>query len=442
MSVKELKARIKKITADIEQQKEVLKKLEHSKSLVQRQLNNARDPVARLPPEISSEIFTQCLPLLAEPGAHNIPMLLLNICNTWTDIALSTPALWAAVRIVFPRPEGFRQLLRTWLQRARNRPLSVSLTNTFHQGVAPIIWRHGQQLKHLEFFCEKEDDEDSDEEDSVEEIDIFGCTSPGPLPLLETLIIRCSSELDLDDYSAYRGSQILEILRLAPNLVECVFVCANLVWHAVDDVQETLVLPSLRRLMFGEDGTIPDSDDGILTRLSIPRLEALSLSMRVISFADVLSFLKRSSPPLRQLALASRVDSNERVDQLFECLRLVPALTHFDLWWPMTRLEEIFAALAESPPHLLPNLRSLIIRLYAHATLSGFDWETLLRALTARRTQLQTVHIKYDAIPLAYISSAYSKPAPNIVAALEALVADGLEIYIGTSTRNFLSICI
>ncbi|KAJ7453704.1 hypothetical protein B0H11DRAFT_1621137, partial [Mycena galericulata] len=118
---------IKKITADIEQQKEVLKKLEHSKSLVQRQLNNVRDPVARLPSEISSEIFTQCLPLLVEPGAHNIPILLLNICNTWTDIALSTPALWAAIRVVFPRPEGFPQLLRTWLQRARNRPLSVSL---------------------------------------------------------------------------------------------------------------------------------------------------------------------------------------------------------------------------------------------------------------------------------------------------------------------------
>ncbi|KAJ7457922.1 hypothetical protein B0H11DRAFT_1873363, partial [Mycena galericulata] len=299
MSVKELQERIEKISADIERQKEVLKKLEHSKSLVQRQLNNARDPVARLPPEISSEIFTQCLPLLGEPGARNIPMLLLNICNTWTDIALSTPALWAAVRVVFPRPEGFRQLLGTWLQRACNRPLSLSLTSTFHHGIAPIIWRHGQQLKHLEVCYEEEDGEDRDEEDSYKEIDILGCTSPGPLPLLETLIIRRSSELEMYEYPTYLGSQILEILRLAPSLVECVFLCAELLLHAGDDVQEPLVLPTLRRLTFGEDGKAPDSDDEILTRLSIPRLEALSLSMRGLSFADVLSFLERSSPPLR-----------------------------------------------------------------------------------------------------------------------------------------------
>ncbi|KAJ7457909.1 hypothetical protein B0H11DRAFT_2319466 [Mycena galericulata] len=429
MSVKELKARIKKITADIEQQKEVLKKLEHRKSLVQRQLNNARDPVARLPPEISSEIFTQCLPLLAEPGARNIPMLLLNICNTWTDIALSTPALWAAVRVDFPRPKGFRKLLRTWLQRARNRPLSLSLTNTSYQGVAPIIWRHGQQLKHLEVCYEKEDD-DID----IEEIDILECTNPGPLPLLETLIIRRSSDLDMDEYPAYCGSQILQILRMAPSLVECVFVCAYLVWYAVDDVQETLVLPTLRRLMFGTDGEFPDSNDDILTRLSIPRLEALSLSMHPISFADVLSFLKRSSPPLQQLVLLDGVDPDE-LNQLVECLRLVPSLTHFDLWWSMSRVDDIFAALAESPPHLLPNLRSLIFRLYEHGTPSE-SWETLLRALTARRTQLQSVHIKYVGVSAEY----FKKPAPNILAALEELIADGMEIYIGSETQNYLFI--
>ncbi|KAJ7449978.1 hypothetical protein B0H11DRAFT_1822235 [Mycena galericulata] len=92
MSVEELQARIEKISADIEQQKKILNDLERMKRLAHRQLNTLRDPVARLPLEVSSEIFTQCLPVLAEHGAHNIPMLLLNICNAWTYIALSTPA--------------------------------------------------------------------------------------------------------------------------------------------------------------------------------------------------------------------------------------------------------------------------------------------------------------------------------------------------------------
>ncbi|KAJ7453697.1 hypothetical protein B0H11DRAFT_1820391 [Mycena galericulata] len=434
MSVEELTARIKKITADIEQQKEVLEKLEHSKSLVQRQLNNARDPVARLPPEISSEIFTQCLPLLAEPGARNIPMLLLNICNTWTDIALSTPALWAAVRVVFPRPEGFLQLLRTWLQRARNRPLSLSLTNTFHEGAVPIVWQHGQQLKHLEFCYKQEDGENSDE-DGDEEIDIWEHTSPGQLPLLETLTIGHSAYMD--DAPAYRGSQIIGILRLAPNLVECVLDRVYPAWYAIDDVQEPLVLPTLRRLMFAKDGEFPFSDDGILTHLSIPRLEALTLSMRGISFDDVLSFLKRSSPPLQQLVLGDGVDY-ERVDQLVECLRLVPTVTHFELWHPEFGVEGVFTFLAESPPHVLPNLQSLTIR--PDSRISDSLWETLLSALVVRRTQLQTVHIKYDTISVANISSVYSKPAPNILAALVELIAGGLDIYIGSETQNLLFI--
>ncbi|KAJ7453591.1 hypothetical protein B0H11DRAFT_1820259, partial [Mycena galericulata] len=99
MSVEELQARIKKLSTNIKRQKKILKDLEQSKSLVQRQLNAARDPVERLPLEISSEIFIQCLPSLLEPGAHHLPMILLNVCNAWTDIAISTPVLWEAIRV-------------------------------------------------------------------------------------------------------------------------------------------------------------------------------------------------------------------------------------------------------------------------------------------------------------------------------------------------------
>ncbi|KAJ7851546.1 hypothetical protein B0H13DRAFT_1643911, partial [Mycena leptocephala] len=101
-SIQDLRARIEKLLTEIDLQKEVLKKLEHDKSLLQRQLNTALDPVARLPFEISSEIFLQSLPDFVEPGAHHAPMLLLIICNTWTNVVLSTPALWASIHIAFP----------------------------------------------------------------------------------------------------------------------------------------------------------------------------------------------------------------------------------------------------------------------------------------------------------------------------------------------------
>ncbi|KAJ7484971.1 hypothetical protein B0H11DRAFT_1146860 [Mycena galericulata] len=432
MSVEELQARIKKISADIERQKKLLKYLEQNKSLVQRQLNAARDPMARLPLEISSEIFIQCLPSFPEPGAHRLPMILLNVCNTWTDIALSTPALWEAIRVVYPRAEGFPQLLTIWLQRACNRPLSVSFTDAFHEGVIPIIWQHNQRLKHLE-ICYKQEygNEDSDEESPHrKEIDISECTSLGPFPLLETLSIRHSSRVD--DAPTYDGSQIIEILRLAPNLVECVLDRIYPGWDAIDDLQEQVVLPTLRRLMFGKE-EFNYSDGSILKHLSIPRLEALTLSMRAISFADLSSFLKRSAPPLQKLVLGGAFDPTEPVDQLVECLGLVPALTHFDLgWWPKPRAEEMFAALAESPSHLLSNLRSLIIGLHLGHAPRPLFWKTFLRALSVRRTQIRVVHVT---------TLESWKPTADILAAFKELTVGGMDIFVGRgrTEQNLLS---
>ncbi|KAJ7664373.1 hypothetical protein DFH06DRAFT_919843, partial [Mycena polygramma] len=93
----ELQARIEQLSAEIEQQKEVLKQLEHNRIDAKRRLNGMRDPMARLPLELSSEIFLQCLPLeqySRKPDVATSPMLFMSVCNAWTAIALSTPALW------------------------------------------------------------------------------------------------------------------------------------------------------------------------------------------------------------------------------------------------------------------------------------------------------------------------------------------------------------
>ncbi|KAJ7653388.1 hypothetical protein B0H17DRAFT_1147160 [Mycena rosella] len=57
MPIAELEARIDKISADIVRQKEVLQNLQRRESVAQRDLDAIRDPVARLPLEISFEIF-------------------------------------------------------------------------------------------------------------------------------------------------------------------------------------------------------------------------------------------------------------------------------------------------------------------------------------------------------------------------------------------------
>ncbi|KAJ6488930.1 hypothetical protein C8R45DRAFT_778562, partial [Mycena sanguinolenta] len=92
--------RIVALDSEIELQKKLLGGLENDKALALRQLNAALDPVARLPLEISSEIFLQSL--AARPGeSREGPARLLRICSAWTDIALSTPHLWRNICIHF-----------------------------------------------------------------------------------------------------------------------------------------------------------------------------------------------------------------------------------------------------------------------------------------------------------------------------------------------------
>ncbi|KAJ7641750.1 hypothetical protein FB45DRAFT_738076 [Roridomyces roridus] len=113
MSVIQLETRIADISSRIDHGNEVpgsleelfVIQLERTQRVVCRQLNALRDPIPKLPVELVSNIFVECLPLDPEPGSWCIPMLLLNVCHAWTDIALSTPALWAAIHLEEPPNE-------------------------------------------------------------------------------------------------------------------------------------------------------------------------------------------------------------------------------------------------------------------------------------------------------------------------------------------------
>ncbi|KAJ7068769.1 hypothetical protein C8F01DRAFT_963465, partial [Mycena amicta] len=62
-------------------------------------------PVLTLPPEILSEIFLHCLlepdqpvPKL-NPERPRAPLLLLQICRTWRNVAIGTPRLWQRLSV-------------------------------------------------------------------------------------------------------------------------------------------------------------------------------------------------------------------------------------------------------------------------------------------------------------------------------------------------------
>ncbi|KAF7328735.1 hypothetical protein MVEN_02502200 [Mycena venus] len=179
--------------------------------------------------------------------------------------------------------------------------------------------------------------------------------------------------------------------------------------------------------MFGRDAGYPDSDDNILNFLSLPTLEALSVSFRQLHIADLVSFLERSSPPLQVLIAGEGLGSSDFI-KLHRCLTLVPTVTCFEIWWPDPNIVvDLFTALADSAS-LLPNLRYLTIHHVDESNILDSSCETLIRALSARRTELQVVRIIFDDRP----------PPVDLLDALRKLVADGMEIYIGTKERNYI----
>ncbi|KAJ7924452.1 hypothetical protein B0H13DRAFT_1194423 [Mycena leptocephala] len=412
MSVEEIQARIAQLSVDIEVQKELLRQLETSKSAAQRQLNAIRDPVARLPFEISSEIFLQCLPFHhpgPTPGARSAPMLLLNVCNAWTHIVLSTPALWDSINLEFPGVE----ILQLWLERAQHRTLSISLHRSLSNGVAAILRKYAEQIKQLELY-EEESDVDS---------------WSSHLPCLEILTIG-SPDYDPEAFYVLGLPPIMGLLSLAPNLVECTFF--NISIDLSMATESKMILPGLRCLKFGVLGPLAHGGDDILLHISLPALEELVVPLYDLTPSGLLLFLEQSLPPLRRLALGSEYRDIEFIE-LDEWLRLVPALTDLELFTEHSIFaDDLFSTLADSPSGFLPNLRSLKIQ-HQSSALSPSSYQSLLRALSTRHTRLSCFHLQA-------LRQDEPKPPADVCDGLRQLVADGMEIYVGNRRENYVSL--
>ncbi|KAF8426142.1 hypothetical protein L210DRAFT_3335584, partial [Boletus edulis BED1] len=53
-------------------------------------------PMQRLPVELHGRIFVECLPdgPYVEPASKEAPLLLVQVCRRWREVALQTPQLW------------------------------------------------------------------------------------------------------------------------------------------------------------------------------------------------------------------------------------------------------------------------------------------------------------------------------------------------------------
>ena len=110
-------------------------------------------PVRSLPAEILSEIFIRLKDATAlsdaikwsigSPRLNKTPLLLGNVCSRWRTVVLSTPSLWAsfALTIASDRLERSTALAEMWLARAGVCPLSISLgaASNYNSSMRPFM---------------------------------------------------------------------------------------------------------------------------------------------------------------------------------------------------------------------------------------------------------------------------------------------------------------
>ncbi|KAJ7875458.1 hypothetical protein B0H13DRAFT_2550128 [Mycena leptocephala] len=123
------RARVTDLEAQILHLERSLSALRNEKTRAQERLDSYKYPVLTLPNEIVSEIFVHFLPTYPRfPSQTGIlsPTMLTQICRTWREIALGTPALWS-VMSDNADPSSLLQahVFNIWLNRSRSCPLSL-----------------------------------------------------------------------------------------------------------------------------------------------------------------------------------------------------------------------------------------------------------------------------------------------------------------------------
>ncbi|KAJ7649935.1 hypothetical protein FB45DRAFT_1050055 [Roridomyces roridus] len=259
MSAKAIESQIEQISVEIERRKEAfmaeMRKLESSKSLLLQQLNAERDPIARLPLEIASEIFLHCLP----PRSKDYPLY---------------------------------------------RRLQISIKGACDSLVASSILQHSAQLQSL---CISFDETNAEEDDDDGCYEFLG----GILPEMELPSLQ---ELEIFGQAVDMPTNLLwpsvhRLLRLSLNLTELNIQNINFMTYLDEEIPQTFVLPHLGRLTHFHDFEV--------FNLSAPRLETLYVSAWALRDPSSPSSFRNGADPFDLHESMSLIPTLTHLESLF-----------------------------------------------------------------------------------------------------------------------------
>ncbi|KAJ7490704.1 hypothetical protein FB451DRAFT_1220832 [Mycena latifolia] len=153
---------------------------------------------------------------------------------------------------------------------------------------------------------------------------------------------------------ALKVNGCIELMRVAPNLVECDFD------GFFDNHRDCAALThtSLRRLRLGQQED-DDNSASILRHLTLPALQILDMTNFDLPQDVLLSFLRRSAPPLKSLCMVSPWEDwpSQSICRFF---RLIPGLTDLNLVVYGQHCGLTFLGVLATSIDLLPNLSRFI----------------------------------------------------------------------------------
>ncbi|KAF7340211.1 F-box domain-containing protein [Mycena venus] len=431
MSTADLRRQLTQIEAAISQQKSALASLERDKEALQRQLYAASNfPVLTLPVEITTKIFSQCLPDVEylrscfSQVKLQAPMVLTGVCRAWRDITLTTPALWAALYLplnlmnpAFVTETGrVEEFIDKWINRAGLYPLSLifytregpNFEKEAKNPIGPIrlreiIHRYAHRVQYLELGMPQ---------DHIRQLGLDSCSFPllqeaalgdsrgdrnpqipfrvyGNAPQLRELCLL--SDTVLSSYTTpclqltkFEGEiDTLELFTLAPNLIEAQCFLLDLSF-----VPASAILHSrLESLTFSAPWGY-ENPANPLPHLTLPALRSLSFGQLEESPVQSLySFLTRSSPPLRTLSVDvyRERDAFPAWESCFSCVGAT--LENLELMFANSEFHTgIFhldsQTMEKDSPSCLPRLRTLNIL----ESQVGLDFWALVHFLYKRST--------------------------------------------------------
>jgi hypothetical protein len=425
-------------------------------------------PILRLPLEISSQIFIDCLSdnIWDDVNQFVSPQMFGQVCSSWRRLASSIPTLWRSLQLDLDKAHPLDAVLvDQWLLRSGKLPLSIYASGHIQPpspvviAIIDVIARHSERWSRIAFTLPYRCYENLEA--------IKNC-----LPNLEFISLN-SESWDWNEVSAFFGmfsiaprlrnvslegyhlqsfvfpthqiaklyvgldyvDECVDFLRRCPHVIEVSMRCITS-WDIGASNLHAAQLESLD--LCAGHGTAPE----IFDLLTLPALRKLSCtpyhkSSNEFPHTNFISLISRSSCSLHKLSLnAFRLS----LANLIECLRAVPSLCQLSLS-NIGIGNEAFQILNSNYSHnhddsncLLPNLKE-----FQYAGTFDLDFVVLGNLLRSRWEAEEFPELlKVSRLESCKVTTSVAgTPDPPLLNSFRSLVQQGMVIQLVTADGSW-----